>query len=258
MLLADTVSRMNPKLGTTIKPKETIHEVKWSDKNIGDLCNATEEDEELRPLKEVIRHGWPDRQQELSKSLRTYWSMKDFLSIENGILMKGDRIIVPKCMQMEILNRLHESHQGVEKTRLRARTCVYWRGIDKDIEDLIAKCDVCLKYSRCEQKQSMIPHDLPSGPWQKVGTDLFQLEGHVYLIVADYYSKMPFVRRITSKSCRCVIANLKTLFSEHGIPDNVFSDGGPCCSSSQFAKFAVLGIHPHNVISTLCPVKWIA
>ncbi len=107
MLLADTVSRMNPKLGTTIKPKETIHEVKWSDKNIGDLCNATEEDEELRPLKEVIRHGWPDRQQELSKSLRTYWSMKDFLSIENGILMKGDRIIVPKCLQMEILNRLH-------------------------------------------------------------------------------------------------------------------------------------------------------
>ncbi len=84
----------------------------------------------------------------------------------------------------------------------------------------------------------MIPHDLPSFPWQKVGMDLFQLEGHIYLIVADYYSKIPFVRRITSETSRCVIAKLKTLFSEHGIPDNVFSDGGPCFSSSEFAKFA--------------------
>ncbi len=67
LLLAEAMSRMNPKPGATIELEETIHAVKWSDKEKGDLHNAREEDEELRPLKEVIRHGWPDRQQELSK-----------------------------------------------------------------------------------------------------------------------------------------------------------------------------------------------
>ena len=41
-------------------------------------------------------------------------------------------------------------------------------------------------YQACEE---LIPHDFPSNPWEKVGTDLFQLKGKDYLIVVDYTSK---------------------------------------------------------------------
>ena len=56
-------------------------------------------------------------------------------------------------------------------------------GIDNDIEDMVVKCSACLEFSKNEQKQSMIPHDLPSSPWQKLGSDLFEFEGQHYLIV---------------------------------------------------------------------------
>ena len=74
----------------------------------------------------------------------------------------------------------------------------------------------------------MIPHDLPSAPWQNVGTDLFELNGQHFVIIADNNSKMLFVRRISSESSKTVTAELKNTFSEHGIPETLFSDGGLC------------------------------
>ena len=238
LLLADTLSRLNPQKEDTIKLDKTIHSVRWSDNKISELQKLTDHDPELKPLCELIVKGWPEKPQNLPKSIRPYWSMKDFLTVEDGIIMKGSRIVVPEKMRGEILDRLHASHQGVEKTRLRARTCVYWRNIDRDIEELTAKCPVCFEFAQREQKETMICHDIPSGPWQSVGTDLFELHGQHYLIVADYYSKMPFIRRITSESSKMIIGKLKTLFGEHGVPEVVYSDGGPCFNSQEFAKFA--------------------
>ena len=238
LLLADAMSRLNPKPGETLKLEKTIHSVRWSDSKIEELQKYTDEDPELRPLKEVVTEGWPETSKSLPKCLKPYWSMKDFISVEDGILIKGERIMVPKCMQSEILSKLHMSHQGIEKTRLRARTCVYWRGIDSDIENLIGKCDTCLEFARREQKQSMIPHDLPSAPWQNVGSDLFEIDGQTYIIVADYYSKMPFVRRLNAETTRAVTAKMRTIFGEHGVPERVFTDGGPCYASKEFREFS--------------------
>ncbi|KAI0228574.1 hypothetical protein LSAT2_020962, partial [Lamellibrachia satsuma] len=52
-------------------------------------------------------------------------------------------IVIPLSLQAETLTKLHESHQGIEKTRLRARTCVYWNGINRDIEEVVRKCATC-------------------------------------------------------------------------------------------------------------------
>ena len=238
LLLADALSRIQPRQGGTINLEKTIHCVRWSEEKLDDVRRQTDTDAELQPLMEVVTRGWLEDAKMLPKCLRSYWSIKDFLAVEDGILMKGQRLMIPKCLQREVLERLHVSHQGIEKTRLRARTCVYWRGIDKDIEDMVVKCSACLEFSKSEQKQSMIPHDLPSSPWQKLGSDLFEFEGQHYLIVADYYSKMPFIRHLNSESSRAVIAKMKMIFSELGVPELLFTDGGPCYSIREFRDFA--------------------
>ena len=110
--------------------------------------------------------------------------------------------------------------------------------MDADIKEIVQKCEICQEYARSEQKETLLPHDLPYRPWQYVGSDLFELGKNTYLIIADYYSKMPFVRRLTNQTSHGVIAKLKTIFGEHGIPDAVFSDGGPCYASKEFAAFA--------------------
>ena len=83
-------------------------------------------------LREVIYRGWPENVKELPTDLRAYWSFRDELAVEAGVIFKGRQILVPQSMQKDILNRLHCGHQWVEKTRRLARESVYWLKINRD------------------------------------------------------------------------------------------------------------------------------
>ena len=125
LVLSDTLSRLNPKPGDTIQLQKTIHSIKWSEAKMEQLRNETAEDPELGLLLNVVTNGWPEKASDLPKSLRGYWSFKDFIAVEDGILIKGQWIMIPESLQEDILQKLHSSHQGIEKTRHKARTCVY-------------------------------------------------------------------------------------------------------------------------------------
>ena len=73
----------------------------------------------------------------------------------------------------------------------------------------------------------MVLADLPDEPWQKVGTDLFQLEGKTYLLIIDYLSNYPEIALLSNASAACVIKHMKAVFARHGIPQIVYSDNGP-------------------------------
>ena len=90
-----------------------------------------------------------------------------------------------------------------------------------------------------QQHETLLQHEIPIGPWETVGTDLFELDQFKYLIVADYYSKYPIVKKLPNHCPSSVIVSvMKQLFAEHGIPSKVISDNGPHYSSSQFKQFA--------------------
>ena len=77
-------------------------------------------------------------------------------------------------------------------------------------------------------------YELPQYPWQKVGVDLFHLNGTNYIILVNYFSRYPEVQRITSTSSTTVINWLKSTFSRFGIPETVISDNGPQFASNIF------------------------
>ena len=70
-------------------------------------------------------------------------------------------------------------------------------------------------------------HEVPRGPWIKLGIDLFEHNKRQYLLIVDYFSKFPFIRKLHSLSTGTVSNELKGLFSENGIPEVINSDGGP-------------------------------
>jgi transposase InsO family protein len=84
----------------------------------------------------------------------------------------------------------------------------------------------------------MIPHDVPAQPWETLGIDFFEWNGGQYLLVADYFSKFPVIRHMTSTSASNTITKLKTIFGEYGVPQRMFSDQGPQFTSSEFKEFA--------------------
>jgi hypothetical protein len=151
----------------------------------------------------VVYNGWP------TNILKPYWTFRDEITTEDGIAMKGQRIIIPHSMQSMILSKLHAGHQGSEKTELRARTSVYWRGMNSDIENSCKSCNTCQEMQNSQRKEPLIQTEILPGPWHAIGTDLFYLDGAEYLLVADDYSKYQFVREVPKgKSSSRTISNL--------------------------------------------------
>ena len=71
-------------------------------------------------------------------------------------MIKGECIVIPKSTQNIVLKRIHEVDQLIEKCQLKARNSVYWRGISKDIENVVRSCDISREYQRKNTKETMI------------------------------------------------------------------------------------------------------
>ena len=239
--LADFLScHCSQKCDKEIPLDHTIHSIKWSKQKLTKLKQETSADSTLSALCHMVTSGWPNQCSLLPTSLKPFWSVKDFISIDDGILLKGNRIIIPPKLQGDVLNQLHNhSHQGISKTRFLARKCVYWPNIDKDIENLVGHCTICNTYVNSLPPEPMHERNLPSSPWEMLGTDLFDYNGQKYLIVGDYYSKFPILRRLNGESTKVIVQHFKQIFSEHGIPCILYSDNGPCYSSEEFRQFSL-------------------
>ena len=253
MIFADMLSRFSPQPGAEIKLDQTIHLVEFSMEKLREVQECTAKDEILRQLREVVMTGWPDQASDLPKHLRQFWSCWDMLAVEDGLLMKGDQIIIPEALRAEALERLHAGHQGVTKCQLRAKSMIFWPGINKDIEDLVGRCHKCQSRQASLPHEPLMQHEVPTRPWHTIGGDLFDFDEAKYLLLVDYYSKFPFIRKL-DKSCtsRKVITMCRQIFSEHGIPSRMVSNNG-----AQFASEDSKGSWKNMELTTSLPAQGI-
>ena len=87
--------------------------------------------------------------------------------------MKGERIVIPTSCRDSILTDLHKSHEGANRSLSLARACVYWPGMEADVMDYIKRCVTCNDNAKMPA-ETLHPHEVPAGPWIKVGMDFFQ------------------------------------------------------------------------------------
>ena len=80
------------------------------------------------------QNGWPPQSQ-IKSDLLLYWDARSELTICDGLLLYGSRIIVPKSLQWETLSKIHQGHQGIEKCRLRVSTSVWWPGVSREMQN---------------------------------------------------------------------------------------------------------------------------
>ena len=203
------------------------------------LCeytSAQDSDTTCSRVKTYCREGWPDKH-DIRPELRPYWEKRDELMMPGGLLLCGCRIVVPESMQEETLRRIHQGHQGIQQSRLRAQTSVWWPGLSQRITDYVKQCHECARDATLN-KEPLMPIELPDYPWQRVATDLFVLKGVTYVIIVDYFSRYPEVIKLTTTTSQSVILAMKSVFSCHGIPEVVNSDNGPQYSSDEFSAFA--------------------
>ena len=104
---------------------------------------ATTADPALSQLRHYIFHGWPLQKQQLPERVQHYWNYREELAIEDGLIFKAHRLVIPTSQRAEHLKDLHAGHLGEEKTLLRARETVFWPGISDDVRNAVKACDVC-------------------------------------------------------------------------------------------------------------------
>ena len=242
MYLADTLSRAYPSNDKTGDSFEHIHMTKYlpiSEQRLHAIRQATEEDDTLQLLRQVVLEGWPEDKSDVPSLVMPYFSFRDEISIHDGLLFRGERVIIPLSMRSLMKLKLHSSHTGIDACLRRARECLFWPGMTSEISDYISSCSVCGTYSTSPAKETLMPHELPDRPWAKVGTDLFSLDNTEYLITVDYFSNFWEINQLESTSSKCVIRKLKGHFARYGCPDIVVSDNGPQFSSADFTRFAL-------------------
>lgn len=168
------------------------------------IRKETSRDDELQQLLYTILDWWPKNKADLTPVIRVKWNFRDELSSRIvGILYKSHKLIVPKSMQNEILEKIHIGHQGIVKTKIRAKDILFWNGMGKDIKNLVSACATCAKYQATNPKELLIPSKLPSRPWSKIGMDMLEFRVNNLLPVVDYLSKWPELATLESLTCKC-------------------------------------------------------
>lgn len=148
----------------------------------------TARDETLQLLKATILEGWPKDRSKIPAQLIPYYSMRDELSIYDGLVFKDERLVVPQGLRAEIRKDIHASHAGVEGCLRRARESVYWPGMNSDLRHWISTCEPCRLFEVSQGKKTLMSHEVPQRLWEKVAADLFSLNQKDYLVTVGYYS----------------------------------------------------------------------
>ena len=244
MVLADTLSRSCPRNTDLFEDLDSdplmsvCSVVIRSEDVMSKYQTATANDKELQTLLRYIQYGWPSNKKDCARSASAYYSLRNSLSIANGVVFYGSRLVIPVALRCEVLDSLHKAHQGVTKTLQRASTSVFWPGMRRRIEEKCLACDSCAKSEGNQTREPLIPFAIPNTPFQTVGIDLFYLDGVDYLLLVDYLTKWPVVKRLSSGiGSSAVVQALREIFADFGQPDKIVSDNGPQLSSFHFKQF---------------------
>ena len=77
-------------------------------------------------------------------------------------------------MKLQVLDNIHEEHQGIVKCRERAKASAWWPSLSLEVQDMVENRKVCAKH-RQQRVEPFLPTPFPERPWQMIGTDGFDL-----------------------------------------------------------------------------------
>ena len=185
--------------------------LRWTGAGCGPTCwgynhgMATDRLEPIRQVTDVdedvaeyVALGRPDSPQKLPGRLLPYHAEHAELSLLDGVVTHGDWIVLPKAQRGETLECLHESHQGLERTRERAHCAVWWPGITMDIKAVSDCCAECRERRPSQNHEPLKTLEPAARPWEKVAVDLLTFRGHVYLVLVDAYSMWLEIKHLKS------------------------------------------------------------
>ena len=203
------------------------------------ICQASSKDKLLSKILRFCSNQWPSHLSKEDDEIRPFFNRRAELSIEQGVLMWGLRVVIPFKLRKKILDALHETHSGIVRMKSLARQHVWWPHIDEEVEAIAKSCPECCSTRPSPPSAPLHPWQFPERSWQRLHIDLAgPLHNKMWLVVTDAHSKWPEVfdmnANITSSN---VIRKIREVIARFGIPEQIVSDNGPKFTSSELRLF---------------------
>ena len=141
LVIADTLSRA-PSNEVYQEEKEfraeiqayvdlAVRNIPTSEPKMLEIKQAQQKDEICQKVIQYCQEGWPDKSL-VKGEWKQFFHVASELSVEDGLLLRGNRIVIQMALRAPVLNRLHQGHLGINKCRDRARESVWWPGLNRE------------------------------------------------------------------------------------------------------------------------------
>ena len=187
---------------------------------------ATASDPVLLKLIDIVHKGFPAQARDLTPDLRPYFRYRESISCVDGIILIGERTVIPQQLRENILSSLHAAHQGVGMMIARASDAVYWPSMTTDISKIRNACTHCNRIAKSNPMQPPEDPTHPDYPFQRIASDYFQHGNNDYVVMVDRYSGWPMVYKSES-GANGLVKRLRETFVTFRVPEDITSDGGP-------------------------------
>lgn len=156
-----------------------------------------------------------------------FYRVRDQLTVVDGVLLLGNRFVIPEALRHRVLRLAHEGHPGMDAFLdiLKSRVC--WPGQTRDATMFVERCSVCWQ-RRKNHAQGLLPSEIEA-VWNKLAVDLVTIEGRTCLTIVDYGFRYPEVLplQVLSSTSAALMEKLMEIFARFGLPSTMVSDNGP-------------------------------
>ena len=162
--------------------------------------------------------------QELPKELQAYWTFREEMTVEDGLILKATRIVIPPTMQESVLQQLHDGHLGFTKCYNRAKQNSVLAKPQKGTRRLGTQLSIVPEAQQNlnqNQHQALAKRYLLF-PGQNLQVT-FPLQNDSYLLIVDFTSRFPVVCKLKSITAKHVASHFSQVFSEYGWPDTLLT-----------------------------------
>ena len=237
---ADCLSRLPVAIQATQPETDEVKlinkfQIEYLPLSVDQIRKATRADPILSRVLEFTMSGWPE--QPTTEEIKPYFLKRNDITAEEGCLLWGIRVIIPRCFHEQVLTELHAGHPGVVRMKSLARLHVWWPHVDESVAHVVRNCSNC-QSTRNRPTALLYSWAWPSAPWQRLHIDFAgPFMGKMFLLVIDSNSKWLEVELIPSTTSEATTEKLREMFARYGIPEQLVSDNGPQFTSHEFAEF---------------------
>jgi hypothetical protein len=213
------------------------------------MIAATKSDEQLQAvIKRIEQRSLSVQEQSLVKEFDGI--QQELCTTSDGLVLRGTRLVVPADLKSTVLSIAHEGHLGRTKTKALMRSKVWFKGMDRMVEELVENCFMCKLNTIRSEHEPLKPTVMPSKAWDQLAMDFFGPlpNKNELMVVRDEMSRFPLVEEVKKTAAEHVCPALDKIFSLLGIPSQLKTDNGPPFNGHKFNNFCThMGIKHRKV-----------